>query len=62
MDIENCFGNQGLKDHVLVSKLIQENIEAFEGGKNNVTIFGKIAGSASVHYLCISHLAKGIMR
>ncbi|XP_063991922.1 carboxylic ester hydrolase-like [Diachasmimorpha longicaudata] len=53
-------GNMGLKDQVHALKWVQENIEVFGGDPKNVTIFGNGVGAASVHYLMLSPLAKGL--
>ncbi|KAJ8930542.1 hypothetical protein NQ314_016657 [Rhamnusium bicolor] len=55
-------GNAGLKDQALALKWIQQNIHNFGGDASNVTIFGESAGGASVHYLTLSPLTKGLFQ
>ncbi|NP_001165960.1 carboxylesterase clade A, member 5 [Nasonia vitripennis] len=60
LEDEVASGNQGLKDQVTALKWVRENITNFGGDPDNVTIFGASAGAASVHYLCLSPLARGL--
>lgn len=53
-------GNAGLKDQLLVLKWVQENIERFGGDKDNVTLVGNSAGSASVSYHLLAEASKNL--
>lgn len=57
---DDCPGNNGLKDQVMILRWIQENIKRFGGDPSSVTVFGESAGGASGTYMIMSPLTKGL--
>jgi carboxylesterase type B len=53
-------GNFGLKDIILVLKWVRDNVAAFGGDPNNVTLMGFSGGSVGVHALVVSRAAAGL--
>ena len=55
-------GNYQLLDQIAALKWVKNNIKAFGGNPDNITIMGQSSGAASVNTLAVSPLAKGLFR
>ncbi|MCR4951076.1 MAG: carboxylesterase family protein [Solobacterium sp.] len=59
---EGTAGNFGLLDQIKALEWVRDNIEAFGGDPDNVTLAGESAGAVCVDALCVSPLAKGLFQ
>ena len=55
-------GNYGLYDQMTAIQWVKQNIAAFGGDPENITIMGQSAGAASVQMLCQSPLTDGLFQ
>lgn len=53
-------GNYGMMDQVTALKWVRDNIAAFGGDPDRITIMGQSAGAMSVQQLCVSPLTDGL--
>ncbi|MFW9875625.1 MAG: carboxylesterase/lipase family protein [Candidatus Thorarchaeota archaeon] len=60
LDLPNIPPNLGIQDQIAALKWVRDNIKAFGGDPNNITIFGESSGSESVVILLSIPSVKGL--
>lgn len=58
---EHISGNYGILDQIQALKWVHENIAAFGGDPDNITVFGQSAGCMSAQTLASSPLTRGLI-
>ena len=54
-------GNMGMKDQSVALRWVKDNIAAFGGNPDSITLTGTSAGGASVHFHFMSPWSRGKM-
>lgn len=62
LDTPEYSGNMGLKDQALALKWVYENVNAFDGDRNQITLYGNSAGGASANFHMISSTSKNFFQ
>lgn len=55
-------GNYGLYDQITAVRWVKDNISAFGGDPNNITVMGQSAGAMSIQLHCLSKLTEGLFQ
>ena len=61
-DEADGIGNYGMKDQIAALRWVHDNVSAFGGDPNNVTIFGSSSGANAVAMLMTSRRATGLFQ